>query len=630
MTKKALLIGGGIVVALTVAGMLAAQPMLERRAQASVDAFFDSVSRSNVAKVTHGKTRFDVWSRTLEIDDVTAESQAVANPFSLKADTLTIEGIGALKLLLGQVIGSSDARTPIDILKQVSATRIHVPRLDVETTPQGSTGTFKGTYKDAAISGLADGIAASFDVGGLEMDIPAIDKNVSGGTMTMGRLSYKNIDLALYASLYMPDAERGDDMRPLFTSQSAEPFTLVIRNAGNEALTFTFGASSSKAMRVKPSAINLHEIENLTSSLEQAASEHREPSKEELSRLFKALAAYFRGLDIEHFEIASLEVGSEQDESFAARTGAMTFDSMTDGRMKLFAISDIALKSDKGSIALRRYGFENVDFTGALRFLETFDGDAATAFSPSIGDVMRLMPRGSIFVEGLTVESPETNVTIGDYRLAVTGPSDSLLEGVSLTLDNFSIPVPEDNERTALLLDLGIEKLSGTSGLALSLDPKDKILKLDRLGIDMDKLGALNVTARTGVLDVEALDRAEDIEAATILLADLPLGEVQVKLENRDGGIDRLIASAASDQGLSADMLKQGLDRQIRMIAPIMLGDAADKVVPALSAFVKNPKSLTVTARPKDSSMSALAILIAGQMAPESLPELLDITAVAE
>src|SRR5690606_19483608 len=91
MTRKSWLIGGGIVIGLGIAAAIAAPPLLEHRAREATDAFFAGLSRSEGVTATRGATPLDIWGRTRRIEGLSVRTEKGPTPFTVKADTPTVE-----------------------------------------------------------------------------------------------------------------------------------------------------------------------------------------------------------------------------------------------------------------------------------------------------------------------------------------------------------------------------------------------------------------------------------------------------------------------------------------------------------------------------------------------------------
>src|SRR3954451_7400312 len=89
---RKILIGLVAVVVIAAGGYFGFLFYVQHRAVAEVDTAFEQI-RAAGGKASHGKVAFDLWTRTLNIADITAES-ASQPPISVRIASLTARGVG--------------------------------------------------------------------------------------------------------------------------------------------------------------------------------------------------------------------------------------------------------------------------------------------------------------------------------------------------------------------------------------------------------------------------------------------------------------------------------------------------------------------------------------------------------
>lgn len=627
MARKAIFITGGIAILALAGAALAAQPVLEQRARAFTDVFFENLNRSDDFRVTRGNTRFDIWSRTIEIDDLEVERTSGAT-FTAKADTVAIEGIGVLGLLMHSV-SSEQNQNPVAAIRSVSLDRITSPELTV-TASQPGAGSVHMTYRMVMLDGIANGIISRMSIAGAEIRPEVENAKFELEEARIGRVAYDDVDVALYAALYMPDAEKSESFETIASGFSAEPITIKLRPAratGDERMEVTIGAMTGGASRVRPATLDLREVEAAANAFNEATAQGKQPSNEEVSRFAKAMVGYFRSLQMDGMQIDSFDMkltGNDKGDMTVA-TGPLRMENMAAPELGLFEVRDLKVTAPDMAVSIARYGVENMNYEGLLGFFEQLES-AVPEFN-NVAQVLRMMPRGALFIEDMNLTRDQVDTKIGTYRIELFGPHDGMPEKLAIIWDDLDIALDASDPRTAPLRAMGVERLEGSAGYIMSYETDSKTLTLDRLGFDLAGLAALDITASANNIDLAALAETNGPEQARPVLNRVRVNELALRIEDRDGGLDRLITAIAEQKSLEVSDLKQGLIREAQRLVPLYLGDATDKVLPALTAFLDKPERLSVTARSKDENMSATAFLMAVQMAPQILPQLVDIEA---
>lgn len=147
------------------------------------------------------------------------------------------------------------------------------------------------------------------------------------------------------------------------------------------------------------------------------------------------------------------------------------------------------------------------------------------------------------------------------------------------------------------------ELLKGETAADLNVNylftPADRELDLDQLKITVPDLGALTLQSRlTGL----ALDEFDALSANPMLMGLALLGKITIvnaSLRLDDHSLmNRIIAQAARDTGLHPDEVRQGIRRQLPVLADYMPWQ--EDVVDQAEAFLDHPRSLTLTLSPSE------------------------------
>ena len=215
--------------------------------------------------------------------------------------------------------------------------------------------------------------------------------------------------------------------------------------------------------------------------------------------------------------------------------------------------------------------------------------------------------------------------------------------------DRFSadLTVLPDPRTRATVQALGYEQITGSMQMAGSWNPQDGRLELSQYDIAVDKAGKLGMTFDLGGYTPEFLttmqqlsrkigenakpgpNKAEATQMLNLMQA-LTLNGASIRFD--DSSItDKVLNFIAQQQGADPAQLKA----QTKTIVPFLLASSPIKdealkknIAEAVAAFLDNPKSLTIRAKP--ATPQPFAILGAlGQADPGSLPTALGMTVTA-
>lgn len=203
-------------------------------------------------------------------------------------------------------------------------------------------------------------------------------------------------------------------------------------------------------------------------------------------------------------------------------------------------------------------------------------------------------------------------------------------DGVSgngtLKIDDISIPTSVmDNEIKAFMTASGYENLVIDMNLEGTYDATTQNLEMNDITIDAAEMGVLSFSAELGGIISEMLQDPDQIQG---LMATATLRGAKLNFANNsifEKGLD----FAASMTGNSAEQLKS----QAPFVLGLGLGQINNPaftkmVTEAVSQFLEDPKSLTVTVAPEN-PVPVAQIAGAAMSSPQVVPDLLAVGVVA-
>ncbi len=213
---------------------------------------------------------------------------------------------------------------------------------------------------------------------------------------------------------------------------------------------------------------------------------------------------------------------------------------------------------------------------------------------------------------------------------AITVTTSDFVAGVprkaGLEMKGLEVPLEANDPQLKDFFELGYSKVMLDAGLTGSWDDKTGRLVIDQLSVTGAEIGGLKLNFTLGGLTpavVEAFKKTEGDQAKQMeLMQGLTVEKLSLRYDDASL-VKRVLASQAKKQGIPEQALVQQLGAMVPMlVSAIGNKDFEAKIATAASAFLKAPKSLTVSANPAKPTPVA-EIMGAAMMAPQSLPTVL-------
>ena len=204
----------------------------------------------------------------------------------------------------------------------------------------------------------------------------------------------------------------------------------------------------------------------------------------------------------------------------------------------------------------------------------------------------------------------------GNVPLASTG-----------ALRNLVIEMPKASAAGKQLAAIGYDKLDISLTYRGAFDPAKKAFQLDDFTVSGVNIGSLGLRAELGNVTPESFTGSKDQKLAALMGLDVAATELRVV---NGGGFEKALDLLAKQQGTTAAALKsQWAEMATAMIPAVLGGDpAATQVGKAVSTFITNAKSLTITVKGKSGPVKVASL--AGTSDPMALLQVLSISAAAE
>jgi hypothetical protein len=609
---------------------------VQQRATADVEAAFAQV-RAAGNKATHGKVSFDLFSRTVTVADIAAET-AAQPPVSVKigsfkasgvsqpdasrftADTIDAENVEVVGTMAAQagwratyrapkisVVGYSgpagplrqvDPASPTDIYRfvlehfaAVTAASVTAPTLATTISMGGgpTSGSGDYTYSGIALRDIKDGKIAATTIDRMvfsaNMDVSGKPEKISGDVAGFATSDFD----AAGATVILDPAHANDDK-----------YYRIYRQATVGAYTLT----SEKGLRVRIDGMTIDDIgirpsrlqlPALIALIQQMPAAGTTPTPAQTRDLLEKVAGIYEGLRVGNAELRGLAFDMPEA---PFRLAAIRFN-LENGKIGEFAVEGLDARSPKGPVKVARFALKSLDIANLLRMASQFSNPGQKP-SPDQLLALLLLLEGTE-IKGVIAPYKDTakpvnidtlSLNWGQFvgpipsraRLTVkmTGPIDAT------DPDPFKMLVTAGKDQAAINFDLGATWTEGTRTFLLA----PITAELGDVGTAAARISFSNVPRE--VFSINPLQ-------AAVMAAQIEAGVMEIALRDI-GGVDLVVAQYARTQNMTPDAARRAIIENIKTNGMTMSTTNPDAmaIAGAVTRFIENPRgTLTVKLTPK-------------------------------
>lgn len=263
-------------------------------------------------------------------------------------------------------------------------------------------------------------------------------------------------------------------------------------------------------------------------------------------------------------------------------------------------------------------------------------------------------PLGS-FLMYETASLENFSVKVGDkqafqmtnFEAEVTPPADGKAMEFTGTAEKFTadLSLVEDAQSKAAIDALGYQTISGSFDVAGTWQPKDGQMALTQYDVTIDNAGTFGMTFDLGGYTLDFIKSMQDLQktmaaqpegadnsaqglAMLGLMQQLTFNGASIRFDD-DSMTSKVLDYLGKQQGVTG----KDVANQAKAIVPIMMmelnnPELTQQVTQALSAFLDNPKSIEIAAKPGAPVPFAL-LAASGMASPQELPKTLGLTITA-
>ena len=191
------------------------------------------------------------------------------------------------------------------------------------------------------------------------------------------------------------------------------------------------------------------------------------------------------------------------------------------------------------------------------------------------------------------------------------------VSGITMAVNQLDDPKAQETFK-----QLGYEKVVADLGFDYNWDAEKKQLNLKKLSLGGPDMGTLSLSLSLDGVDLAAIKNVNDLMGlmGTLMFTNAELSYTDASL------MERVLKMVAAMQGTDPETMRQGLIQQLSAMQQMMdPTPEGQKMAESLVAFIKEPKSLLISAKP-EAPVPAMMLVGQAQTQPMELAKSLNLT----
>jgi len=523
-----------------------------------------------------GLVRNDVRARADRIDIekvlLAAKLQTVEIP------SIVISGADLPALLFRTMTAGEPASDLAAFLASTIVERIDIERI-VQRDPSAQ---FEAVHSGLSIDGVKDGILASIRISRSTATAPGAPGVSEKVHVKSGEVRYQQFNFAEMVRFFTGGGSGG--AKRLLQRATVDGFEVTTDQAvfrvKRAEVTDVDGRAPTQPfpmnLKMQPGTVNL--------------------DAEQQKRVAAPVSEIIRFARVARYSLEEISVAIPTQGGLFI--GAVTLTGFSSRGIERFVISGFDVRRPGARVRFDRFEIEGLKY-GALidAALDAASSGVPPDFSPA--HLTQLVPRlAAIRLSRLDAKTPQGPLTLGDLRfefeeLADATNTSSAINGLKIDLGDL-----DANEGRDRLMAFGYRQIVANAQARVSWERKTKALMVRMVGLSVDNVGRIEVTARLDNVDA---DKAfANLDSADRIMSEARLGHVEIKITDL-GFAERFYADTAKSAGISPDAVRAGLAAEMRSQALNNFGPMLGPGSPnAITAFLQSPGTITARIAPTD------------------------------
>ena len=489
-----------------------------------------------------------------------------------------------------------------------------------QTGPQSQSQ--ETVYENFEVRGIRNGRIEEYRIGRTvsESTLPAPQTPSTDGAVTpvqkvrfeMGPILYRDYDVGTFIRLIDPENYLLGNTDPNLYPILSEASVSSVRISAPD-VDFTLA-------RYGVFGVQMRQPEQSIFALADRLARGEEPSEQEAIAFGLSIVKI---LAVDRVSIDDIRVKAPQETD--AHIERVTLRGLSSNGIEEFSVDRIAVASpEEGEVKLGRFLFSGLVFPKAETIVALAQHQGPG--DPPVRLILDSVPMlNEAEVRDFVAHLKEGSVSLDRYSTEMGNHIPPFPTVWRERIDGLAIPkiaFQDEPDLIEFLNALGLNELRTDAEMSLRWDESSQDLIISPISVDIDGVAALTFEAR-----IAGVPRLvfENPEAAQAALGTLAFTSARIELKN-----EKLVQTAlqkfADDQGMTPGQAKDVLISQLRqMLTQLNSPEFSDQVIDAVSRFLDDPRSLTVTARP-DQPLPATQILGMAAVAPQEIIKVLGIS----
>lgn len=519
----------------------------------------------------------DASSNTIDVQNVEIDAGAL----HYTAKRIDLSGTSLSRVDLNAILDPKSALSPAERVAKISASRVGIPELVMQTTVSGRTQ--KDVYSNIILTDVAQGHVGQAAIDQLVTSLATSSALIAQSAY--GPITMTGVDLPLAARI-ISDARQNEaePLKPLYESVAVGAGKILLVKP---ALTISTGSMTLKNVRARPLLVPLASLNTIFAS-DDEDDVHR--------RAAAYLADVLSSIEVDAVSLNNLQFSSTQsDANFTASLTKAALAGMTPSKIDALDYDHIAVETKNSKIRIDNLSLRGVDIDQLRNALKK----AAKEDNPAGPHVRAALVREMTMNElDVTTTRPLSDTAdkgvhfeLAKLGLATTDPIDGIASHFIMTADHFTMG-PVDTT-------LGYDKLDISSRLETHYDPAKNALSLDELSLTGADMGSLKVNGSFNNVRRELF--SSDPAAINAAALDMLIQRVGIKVVN-NGLMERWMNAEAKKDEVSTDDVRDKYVSAAAFGLPLLLGDSdgARAIIDAVEKFITAPKNLRIVASAPD------------------------------
>ena len=577
-----------------------------------------------------GSISVPLWSAALAQEAQTLTLENVRVTFGgavYEAKRVDVAGLAGSRADLDAILSSASTEPMAARLGRISARVVTIPELTVTTKMARETRS--GTYNRVVMRDVVAGKLAEATAESVTGEI--VDDKNQRVPFSAARLMVSDVDLAAMARLQEVRATGPDEpwsrLSGTFSLENLE----MLEPASKSRIRF--GRFLGRDLMGRPTQETQSEIAAFLSDF----SSRETHTDAENMRALKTAGDVLDAFRIGSIEVSGVEVqipGDAKAEDGTVKIARVSYAAAASTTPSDMRMEGFELLSPEARMTIASTSLSGFSFAATIEGLKNFDGKEFADISAA--DWRALIPTiGTYRQSGVEIDMPKgpkpMKAALKDSEFTADKPLNGIPTNIRLAWTGFSLPLQENgsDDWAKELRALGYGAIDVSFALALNWNAETSEIAITELNLATKDMGRVSATGVLGNVTKEAFSPDKGAVAAALLSAKAK--SVTLRIEDGRDLLNRVIAKAAKDQKTTPAKLRDFYAEGAGIVGVSLLGtsQSASTITKSVVDFIKDPRSLTLTATPQAPSGITMLELIATQD-PKKILEKVDVSAKAE